>query len=113
MNLLPGLNGTDSYGSYIRKIRIAPVLGSPVAVAVVGYAHRIETAASKRRPEILVAGGRGLQEVAADGDAAAAVRIMEVVIRDSEGIVAGTQSPVPVFLFSAASAVKFHQTVAA
>ena len=38
---------------------------------------------------------------------------MEVVIRDSEGIVAGTQSPVPVFLFSAASTVKFHQTVAA
>ena len=93
------------------KLPVLRVLDLPVTVTVVRHAHRVETAAQEGLFQILVAGGRRAQEVAADGDIHGIVHVMEVVVRKAEAVVTGAQSPVPVFVLRADPGVQFHELV--
>lgn len=82
-------------------------------MSVVGNAHRIIAPSEKRFLYVFIPRRRTMQEIAPYGDTTGLIRIVQVVVGQSETVMPGAQRPVPVLVFGALSAVEFHDPVTA
>ena len=96
-----------------RQILVSGVFHLPVPMSVVGNAHRIIAPSEKRFLYVFIPRRRTMQEIAPYGDTTGLIRIVQVVVGQSETVMPGAQRPVPVLVFGALSAVEFHDPVTA
>ena len=99
------LRTTGTSKSHMQKLGgpVSGVFHLPVPMSVVGNAHRIIAPSEKRFLYVFIPRRRTMQEIAPYGDTTGLIRIVQVVVGQSETVMPGAEGPVPVLVFSAAS----------
>ena len=80
-------------------------------MSVIGNAHGIVIAAEKRFPEVIVTCGWRVEKIASHGNTVGYIRIVKVVIGQSETIMSGAERLVPILVLGTFAAVEFHNSV--